>query len=106
MTVSAGGIAFRNNHEGSVYSQQILNKRPIGGALALREIKVLTDGLRLWGPRGAAAIGCGIDSITVERHNGTGSRCFRIRRIDGTETEISYLRIWNRKSQHKKWVIS
>lgn len=105
MTISAGGIAFRNNHEGAKYSQAILNKRPIGGALALREVKVLTDALRFWGPRGAAAIGCEIDSITVERHNGTGSRCFRIRRIDGTETEISYLRVWNRKSSHKKRVI-
>ena len=105
MTISAGGIAFRNNHEGAVYSQQILKKRPIGGALNLREMKVLVDALKLWGPRGAAAIGCGIDSITVEKHNGNGSRCFKIRRIDGTETEISYLRVWNRKSSHKKWVI-
>ena len=65
MTITVAGIEFRNNICAARYCQQILKKRPIGGPLALREIKVLTEGLRLWGPRGAAAIGCGIDSITV-----------------------------------------
>ena len=89
MKVDLGFSAFRTKTAALAHFKRILNDAPMGAALvgeAEREVLAL---LRRH-PEAAQKIGPGVSRIVVRKAPNFNTRCFYVRRVDGTSTDFSY----------------
>lgn len=105
--IKIGPFNFKNWSTASKFAKEILNTHRLGEEVTEPEKEFLVAALLLRKDRGSEKIGTGVRRIWVD-NNSFGWRGFFLERLDGSETDFSYLKCFSghtqrtKKSQHMK----
>ena len=90
-TINIGEKVFKTKAESRDFVKAILNKYPLQNSLDTVDFEFICELLKRH-PEYDKKFGVGINEIIIRLDGNCGkTRCFHIKRIDGTETDFSYL---------------
>lgn len=87
--VQLKSLCFRTVGEATAYYKEMLNRYPLGAELSAVDAAHLYELLERH-PEAADKIGRGVAAIYVAGSPDHATRCFWIRRVDGTRIDFSY----------------
>ena len=96
-----GGIKFKSLTDARNYTKGIYASYRIGQTLSAEHTAFMISALHFRGQEGEQKIGCGVRRIYMTS-NEYGKKSFCIERIDGSETDFSYYKIFARKTERVK----
>ena len=104
MEITIDNLRFDTLGDAKLYVKRIHNKYKENDIVSDEDKEFLIKCLEFRGDRGDNKIGCGVENIYLRRTK-YNNLCFCIKRYDGTTTDFSYTKIFQRVSNSKKNII-
>lgn len=101
MKLTLGGLEFSSKKKAKEHAKSILKSHSVGDILSEEDTKFFRDALLLRGDRGREKIGVGIEYIRVDK-SFYGNHHFMIHRVDGTEEDFSYIKLFQAQTERAK----